>query len=441
MVERQRLRQILLLGLPIIGGMLSQSLLNLVDAAMVGELGATALAGVGVGSYANFVAVSLVMGLGAGVQALVARRRGEGKLDQQAAPLNAGLLLSFALGIPITLLCWWLAEPIIALLSEDAAVQEVGSEYFVWRCLAVVAVGANFSFRGYWNGTHQSGVYMRTLIIMHVINVPLSYCLIHGLFSLPQMGAAGTGLGTSLALWLGSLIYLVQTWRVARGEGFLTRLNIAQGLRPLLRLSMANSLQQFFFALGITTLFWIIAQVGTAELAVAHVLINLALFLILPGVGMGMAATTLVSQSLGQDKPEEAHRWGWEVVRVAALGLFLLGTPFWLAPQFVLGLFIHEQALLKLGELPLRLTGLGMALDATAIVLTQALLGAGASRTVMAVTLANQWLFFLPSAYLVGPLLGGGLLAIWCMQIAQRVVASAVFSALWQRRHWASIRL
>ena len=78
MIERERLRQIFRLGLPIMGGMLSQSLLNLIDAAMVGHLGQTSLAGVGIGSYANFIAVALVMGLGASVQAMVARRRGQG---------------------------------------------------------------------------------------------------------------------------------------------------------------------------------------------------------------------------------------------------------------------------------------------------------------------------------------------------------------------------
>mgnify|MGYP002129987133 CR=1 FL=1 len=56
MIERERLRQIFRLGLPIMGGMLSQSLLNLIDAAMVGHLGQTSLAGVGIGSYANFIA-------------------------------------------------------------------------------------------------------------------------------------------------------------------------------------------------------------------------------------------------------------------------------------------------------------------------------------------------------------------------------------------------
>ena len=77
--RRQRITTILTLGLPIIGGMLSQSLLNLVDAAMVGRLGETALAGVALGGYSNFLAVSLILGLSSGVQASIARRQGQGR--------------------------------------------------------------------------------------------------------------------------------------------------------------------------------------------------------------------------------------------------------------------------------------------------------------------------------------------------------------------------
>ena len=142
MLERQRFLNILNLGLPIIGGMLSQSLLNLVDAAMVGHLGEKSLAGVGIGSYANFVAISLVMGLGAGVQALVARRRGEGRSDELAAPLNCGLLVALGLSLPITLFCLLFAEPIVRALSHDSEVLAVGIPYFEWRALSVLAVGS-----------------------------------------------------------------------------------------------------------------------------------------------------------------------------------------------------------------------------------------------------------------------------------------------------------
>ena len=61
------------LGLPIIAGMLSQSLMNLVDTALVGHLGETALAAVGAGSYAILLMISLLSGLSAAIQAQVAR--------------------------------------------------------------------------------------------------------------------------------------------------------------------------------------------------------------------------------------------------------------------------------------------------------------------------------------------------------------------------------
>ena len=441
MPDRQRLSQILLLGLPIIGGMLSQSLINLVDAAMVGHLGEKALAGVGLGSYANFVAVSLIMGLGSAVQALVARRRGEGHPEQEATPLNAGLALALLVGLPLGLACWLAAPWLIGLLTQDPEVAGIARDYFQWRVLAVAAVGLNFSFRGFWNGSHRSGTYLRILLGMHLFNAALSYCLIHGLLGLPRLGAEGSGLGTCIALYLGSLVYALETWRVARRSGFLSHQPRPMELQVLLRLALPNSLQQFLFASGITLLFWIIAQIGSAELAVAHVLINLTLLLILPAVGLGMAATTLVSHSLGAGDVDAAHRWGWEVVRIATLGLALLGVPFWLAPGAILGLFVNDPALIELGTWPLRLTGLGMVLDSASLVLTQALLGAGASRTVMAVSLGNQWLLFLPLAYLTGPVLGYGLLAVWGLYMLQRGIASLLFAVMWQRRDWARIEL
>ncbi len=436
-----RLRQILTLGLPIIGGMLSQSLINLVDAAMVGPLGERALAGVGLGSYANLVAVALLMGLGSAVQATVARRRGAGRQDQCAAPLGAGQLLAALLGLPLALAGWLAAPRLLALLGADPAVAAIGSDYLRWRVLAAAAVGANFVLRGYCNASHAAAAYLRILLAVQLGNAALSYALIHGRCGLPPLGAAGAGLGSCLALYAGALLQAAHCWRGARASGFLRRRPRAAELRALLRLALPHSLQQCLFAVGVALLFRIIGTLGSAELAVAHVLVNLALLLILPAIGLGMAATTLVSHSLGAGDIDAAQRWGWAVVRTALAGLALLGVPFWLCPDAVLGLFVADPQLLELGRWPLRLTGLGMVLDAGALVLAQALLGAGASRTVMLVTLGNQWLVVLPLSYLLGPVLGYGLLAIWSLYILQRGLASAVFALLWRRRAWARMTL
>ena len=288
--------------------------------------------------------------------------------------------------MPVSLLGWLLAPQILQLMTADAAVAAVGSEYFRWRVLAVAAVGMSFAFRGYWNGSHNAWHYLRILLLVHAGNVALSYGLIHGLYGLPQLGAPGAGLGASVALFSGAALNALS---LRSTPGFLRR-SQAGDLSRLITLSLPHSLQQLLFATGITLLFWIIARIGTAELAVAHVLVNITLLLILPAIGLGMVATTLVSRSLGSGDVRTAWRWGWEVSGVAAVVLVLAGIPFWLFPEAILGAFVRDPALIELGRLPLCLTGAGMVLDAVGLVLAQALLGAGASRTVMLITLGNQ---------------------------------------------------
>ena len=46
------------------------------------------------------------------------------------------------------------------------------------RIASMIAVGMNFSFRGYWSAIHLTGIYLRTLLIMHAINIFLNWVLI-----------------------------------------------------------------------------------------------------------------------------------------------------------------------------------------------------------------------------------------------------------------------
>jgi len=442
MTSSERIKAILTLGLPIIGGMLSQSLLNLIDAAMVGSLGQVALAGVGIGGYATFLAISLILGLSSGVQAMVARRRGQKRNLEIARPVNWGLLLAISIGLPLTLFYSFFSDHIVALMSDDQNALTIADQYFEYRILALLAIGMNLCFRGYWNGTNRPMVYLRILILMHIINVLLSFGLIFGHFGLPELGAAGAGLGTTLALYLGCAMIAYVTWKDARPKGFLKfSKGKASSLATLLKLSIPHSVQQFFFAAAVAVLFWIIGQLGTEQQAIGHILINLALFLILPGVGFGIASTTLVSHALGESQPDLALRWGWDIIKTATILMALLSTPMWLIPQQVLSLFLQDPALIEQARLPLMLTGLAICLDASAIVLTQALLGAGANRTVMLITTAGQWGFYLPLAWLIGPYLGFGLTGIWLLQVIHRALSSLAFIYIWKQKRWVHIHL
>lgn len=420
--------------------MLSQSVLNLVDAAMVGSLGSDALAGVGIGSYASFLTVSLVMGLSAAVQTLVARRMGAKQSESAGQPLMAGLVLGSLIAIPLTLLFYLFSANLMSLFSSNQDVLDIAQPYFEWRTLAVIAVAFNFCFRGYWAGIGETRSYLKVLLWMHIANVFFSYILIFGIpaLSIPAFGAAGSGMGTCIALFLGTATYLRITLKNAVHHGFSLHIPSKALMVSLSRLAIPNSLQQGFFSLGVSVLFMIIGLIGSDEQAIGHILISIALLLILPSVGLGIAATSLVSHSLGAKDPENAYRWGWEVVRLAMCLMLLLGLPISIFAESILRIFTHDEHLIALGTIPLQITGLTIIFEVTAMVLTQALLGAGASRKVLAINIVMQWCLLLPLAYLVGPILGYGLLGIWCAQSLQRISSSVLYAVLWRRKNWSS---
>lgn len=440
--SNSRTREVLLLALPIIGAMTSQNLLNLVDAWMIGGLGPAALAGTGLANFLNFIAVAFITGFSPAVQAIAARRIGEGRASEAAVPLNGGLLLSLMIGIPVSIIAIFAAPHVMAAMNSDPAVVAAATPYLQWRLVAVAAIGMNFSFRGYWSAAKLAGFYMQTLLLMHVLNVIFSWNLIHGLpaLGIPALGATGAGIGTTLAIFAGTGIYFMLAFKHA-GGGFLHGKPTPEQFRLLLRQGLPSSVQQLLFAGGFAAMFWIVGLVGTAELAVTNVLVTLTLTAVLPGMGLGIAAATLCGQAIGRGDIDDAQRWAWDVFKVGSWIFVAMALPMIFLTDPVLRLFVRDEHLVQIGHLPLRLVGITILLDGLGLIMMNALLGAGASKLVMLVATGLQWGLFLPAAYMIGPVMGLGLTAIWIAMGTYRLLQTIIFTAAWQRRGWAAIKL
>jgi len=439
--NRDRRRALLTLALPIIGGMASQNILNLVDIGMVGRLGTTALAATGLGSFANWLSMAFILGLATGVQAISARRVGQNRAGEFAVPLNGGLLLALILGAPLAAVIFLFAPELLALINNDQAVLEEASPYLQVRLLALVAVGMNFSFRGYWSAVHRTGLYLITLLIMHAVNIFLNWVLIFGNLGAPAMGVTGAGLATTISMWIGTLIYVGLAMKYAWAEGFLHRVPSLTTLGDQLRLSLPASFQQLFFSAGMLTLIVIIGFIGTQELAAANVLLTLGLTIILPAIGLGIATTTLVGNALGREDVDDARRWGWNAmffsgVLGAAMGLLVI-----LFGQPILAVFITDPDTLALAFWPLMVSAAVIGIDTAGLVVMHALLGAGATGKVMRISLTCQWLLFIPLAILVGPVLGLGLLGVWILQAIYRSGQTLWFALAWHQGDWQHIKL
>ena len=439
--NRERRRRVWSIALPIMGGMMSQNVLNLVDIAMVGRLGDKALAATGIGGFSNYLAISFIIGLSAGVQALAARRLGEERHTETAVPLNGGLMLAVLIGLPLCALLYMAIPATYSYLSDDPAVVAQGVPYLQARILSMVAVGMNFSFRGYWSAIHMTGVYLRTLLIMHACNIFLNWVLIFGNLGAPELGVFGAGLATTISLYIGTGIYFFFAYRNARDKGFLHRIPSRNTLWQQFRLSLPASLQQVFFSAGLVALMWIVSQIGTAEIAAVNVLMTFHITAILPAFGLALAATTLVGNALGRGDADDAALWGWNAAAISlvyGLSLSLLLIPF---AEPLLGLFLKNPETRQLAYLPMILWALVIGIDTAGMVLMNALIGAGDTRRSMWISVISQWLFFLPFAYLAGPVLGYGLLGIWAVNSIYRGAQAVVCVRHWAGKRWQGIKV
>jgi putative MATE family efflux protein len=385
--------------------------------------------------------MSFIIGLSAGVQAIAARRLGEGRETETAIPLNGGLVLALLIGTPLCVLLILLTPTAFGFLTDDPAVREQGIPYLQIRIASMMAVGMNFSFRGYWSAIHLTGVYLRTLLVMHAINIFLNWVLIFGNLGAPELGVFGAGLATTISLYIGTSLYIFFALRHARDKGFLHGMPSRQTLWQQFRLSLPTSLQQLFFAAGLVVLVWIVGRIGTAEVAAINVLMTFHITAILPAFGIALAAMTLVGNALGRGDVDDAQAWGWNGTALTFLygvGLSLVLIPL---ANPILGVFLTNQETRQLAYLPMVLWALMIGFDTAGMVLMNALIGAGDTRRSMWISFTWQWLFFLPLAWVVGPLAGFGLLGVWVLNGIYRVSQAAHCTLAWASRKWAGIEI
>ncbi|MDC0036665.1 MATE family efflux transporter [bacterium] len=436
-----RRKQIVKLALPIIFGMLSINIVDIVDTAMIGQLGDKALAGTGFASFLFFVCFAMLVGLGATIQTFTSRCLGEQRHDECALPLTAGLIIMIGYTIPVTVIMIIVAPLILGLFSSDPQVIEFAVTYFRWRVLGLGAIGCSLCFRGFWNGIKQPNTYVLILMATHVLNIGFNWILIFGHLGFPAMGVKGAAIGSTLSLSIGAIAYIIYTLYKKASLHILKNMPKPTLFRSLLSISGPASIDQGFFALYLLTFFWLVGQLGTASAAIAHVVITCVLVLYLPGAGLGMTSLSLVSESLGKGAPKDAKQWAWDIIKCGIPIIMGVGIILFYFPKLILSQFIHSPSTLELAIFPLRLDLLTLWTACIGVIIIESLTGAGATRTVMIIKIISRWVFIIPGIYIMINYLNYGIHAIWVYWVAINFIETLTFIGIWQREQWMKVQL
>jgi len=436
-LTKPRLREIGSLALPIIAGLGSQNIMNLADAMMVGHLDAASLGAVGIAAIALWVVTSPFQGLSHAVQAITARRLGEGKQHQIHFSLVNGMGLVVALGIPYCLILLKSSPFLFQFLDNDPRVREIGTGYFSIRLCTIVFIGLNYCFRGYFNGRKQPMVFMKTLLVMHPLNIILNYVLIFGAFGFPEMGAEGAALGTAIATVVGTVCLFWLMYRQRNESVLLNWTALSKNaILGLMNLAWPNALQYLTLSCGFLAFYVIAGLVSTQALAATNVLVNLSRVCFIMAVGLGMATITLVGNALGEGRLQEARNAVYAVLIVGCLVLGVAGLCLALFPHFWLSCFGLDADVRALAVAPLVVLGLTQGYDAASIILSHAHLGGGTARRVMIISVLNQWVVFIPACFLWVQYFDAGLLQLWVCMAIYRFLLFLSFFLSFRGKYW-----
>jgi putative MATE family efflux protein len=397
--------KILEIALPALAGLSSHILISLVDTAMVGRLenAKENLAAMGLGVLATWAIVSFFSSFSTGTHILVAKKEGEHDYSTCKKILNNSLILGFFTGLVFGSLIFLIAPHFSYLIAKDPVVEKLTSDYIGFRFLGLPFFLMIVAFRGFFFGIGHTKIFMISGIILNVVNIFFNWVLIFGNLGAPKLGLKGAALASSISTVVDFFFYLFVTTLNYYRKRYRTKKFFEldkEIVKSIIKLSLPVSFQNIFILVGFLVFIALIGFYGTLQQAATQAVISMVFLSLLPCFAFGIAAQTLVGNSLGINKFKLAEIYGKESIKLLTIFTYSLALIYIFIPETVLLIITNDRLIIQTASPILKIAGISQIFYGIAIVLAYVLQAANQSFFVMKAEVLTNWFIFLPLAYL-----------------------------------------
>jgi putative MATE family efflux protein len=315
------------LALPSIAANLMFSSVAMIQTKFVGSLGAPAVAAVGAGQRVFFALQALLMAIGVGTTALVARSWGAGSHEEASRITSSSLVLAVLVGLVIMLFGMVFSQQIANIFGLDHDTSQLAARNIFWLATFIVGFAIDIILSSALRAAGNAWTPLLFGLAVNLVNLPLLYTFILGKFGAPRMGPSGAPFASGLSfLFCGSvLVYLWvrQKLTIKFIPGDLFR---KERYQRLLHIGYPVALEQVVLQSGFFLFLTLIGRFyGTEAFAAYNVGVNMLNAAMVVGFGFSIAGSTLVGQHLGAGDVEGAARSGWRACSLAVLAMTTIG--------------------------------------------------------------------------------------------------------------------
>lgn len=438
--DKEISREVFTLALPVILSNLSRVLMSLIDVAMVGRLGAAAIAATGMGAMLFWGALSVVMGIRTSVQTVASRRLGQKKHNECSTAFHNGLFMATVYSFPVSMLGWAFSHKFVPFFIDDYIATPLASEYSSIIFLTLLFSANSFVFQGFFTAIEKTKIHLTVTVTSNIINVYFNAGLIYGSEGLnrffqdtaprfsflihlwdwthfPELGVKGAAISTLIA----------SAWLVAHYSYYLFRPNVRDRfgvfsfsidtsmMKRQVSLAIPQGLQEMIIAAGWSVFYKIMGLIGLVELATTQLLFTIMHASFMPALGVGQACATLVGKYMGEKKIHKSEASIKESIRLSEYIMGTMGTCFILFPKYILYWFTNDPQIISMGIFGLRILGAVQFLDAVGFTLWFALSGAGNTLFPAMVESCLTWGIVVLGSYILGVVLEVGFIGPWLL--------------------------
>ncbi len=397
-------RTMLAIALPIALQNLITSSLNMIDTVMIGRLGETEIAAVGLANQYFFIFVLLLFGINSGAAIFTSQFWGKKDVTNIKRIIGITLLMGGGLSLLFSLGAFLIPQLILRVFTDDVQVIKLGSQYLRIISFSYLITAISFAYSFSARSIGQAKLPMFVSVVSLFSNGLLNYVLIFGKLGLPMMGVKGAALATLISRFIETtlLLGIIYGQKMAIGGTFKEMLDISGTLfKRYIRTGLPVILNEGFWSLGMTMYSIAYARISTEAIAAVQIANTVQGIFMVVSMGLGNACAVMIGNILGAKEEDKAIDYAFRFSIVGPLIGLGLGVMLYFSAPFILSFYNISELVYGNAKNILQVMAFFISAKIFNTILVIGILRSGGDTTYsLFLEMSSVWLFGVPMAFL-----------------------------------------
>jgi putative MATE family efflux protein len=438
--DREFLRAMLALAVPVAFQQLITASLNMIDVLMVGQLGETSVAALGLANQVFFLLILFLFGVTSGMAIFTAQYWGRGDVENIRRVLGICLVIAIFVSTLFTLAATLIPQTLMSFYTEDREVIRLGSEYLRIVGLSYILMAITVSYISVLRSITMVKVTVVVAVLALGLKTLLAYLLIFGIGIFPALGVRGAAIGTAIGwtfecILLIVLVYALKTPLAANPLSFFRFKR--SFVMNVLRTSMPAAINEVLWSVGITSYNAVYARIGTDAIAAVNINATIEELVFVLFIGLGNACAVMVGNKIGAGEIQTAFEYGQRFSILGVCVALIGGLIVFSLRETVIGLYeISPSAADNLRGL-MFVFALSAWLKMLNFILFIGVLRAGGdTRYAMFTELFSIWVIGVPVALIGGFVLRLPVYGVYALVLLEEAVKAIIVFRRYLSRNW-----